>query len=270
MNFLQSLLEKEHHVSPQGKRAGGTQQWSGYIQRDSNYQFPTGSCFYPKNPGSSCFYQKTLWSLAHEPYSCFVIPWQSGAGERWQTGNKAGGRIFLWELHQDQRPFLVWLAGVVSRKGTLCAQEVGQRTPQPPVHPCPAWADRNVHQDSFSPSAVTGRWQAGYRQPGCDFIHCFVSQCQSAVFHIIPGPQLQLGEKSSACSTGWGCCNLLALPVSSLPLLAPEISFPTDAFHAGMWIWFLVFVTILFKPTLPQVWITCCVPKFLCLYLTQL
>lgn len=52
-NFLQSILEKEHQVSPQGKRAGGTQQWSGYIQRDSNYQFPIGSCFYPKNPGST-------------------------------------------------------------------------------------------------------------------------------------------------------------------------------------------------------------------------
>lgn len=60
--------------------------------------------------------------------------------------------------------------------------------------------------------------------PGCDFIHCFVSQCQSAVFHIIPGPQLQLGEESSACSTGWGYYNLLFLLAACLLLPQRSLS----------------------------------------------
>lgn len=96
------------------------------------------------------------------------------------------------------------------------------RGPQSPQCSLPCLGSRNVHQDSFAPSAGTGRWPAGYRQPGCDSIHCFVSQCQSAVFHIIPGPQLQLGEESSARSTGWGHCNLLFL--LAVCLLLPQRS----------------------------------------------
>lgn len=136
--------------------------------------------------------------------------------------------------------FLHGLLGWCPKGLSLCAQEVEQRTPQPPVHPCPAWADRDVHQDSFALSAVTGRLPAGYRQPGCDFIHCCVSQCQSAVFHIIPAPQLQLGEESSACSTGWGYCNLLIL--LAVCLLLPQRSLSPQMLsmlECGFVFWFV-------------------------------
>lgn len=155
---------------------------------------------------------------------------------------------------------------VSQRVVPLCVGS-GAEDPTAPVHPFPARADRNVCQDSFAPSAVTGRWPAGYTPPGCDFIHCFVSQCQSAVFHIIPGPQLQLGEESSACSTGWGYYNLLFLLAACLLLLQRSLSPQMlSMLECG-----LVFCDHSVQTPSPSgLDYLLCVPKFLCWYLTQL
>lgn len=124
-----------------------------------------------------------------------------------------------------------------------------------------------VHQDSFAPSAVTGRWPAGYSQPGCDFIHCFVSQCQPAVFHIIPGPQLQLGEESSACSTGWGYCYLLFL--LAVCLLLPQRSLsPQTLSMLECEFAFCDHSIQTFSPSCLDYLF--CVPELLCQYLPQL
>lgn len=154
-------------------------------------------------------------------------------------------------------------------KGCPFCLRSGAEDPRAPSAPLPCLGSRNGHQDSFAPSAATRRWPAGYRQPGCDFIHCFVSQCQSAVFHIIPGPHLQLGEESSACSTGWGHCNLLFLLVDCSCLLLPQRPFSPQML-------FMLECGFVFcdhpieAPSPSGLDYLLCVPKFLCRYLTRI
>lgn len=265
MNFLRSLLEKGHQVSPQGKRRDQILEALSISQAAPRgtavSTSPQALAFCPKNPGSPS--DSATWTL------CMFC--KTPAEQCWWEvgGNRGWGRIPSWDLHWDWKLFLVWWpGGAVSQMAAPSAWEAGQGTPEPPVHPLAAQAGGVAHPwepDTFTSAALLISVspvlpvlsQGGGQQDtaslvmislallcGLVWVFCFSHHPWStaAVWRGKLSLQHWLGTLRSAVH--------VSRPLS----LVPEIPFPTDAFHARTWICF--FVIIIFKPLLPQVWIT--------------
>lgn len=265
MNFLRSLLEKGHQVSPQGKRRDQIWRHSASVKLHPEGQ----QLALPHRPLLSA--QKTLealQTLPPEPYACFVRPQQSSVGGRW-VGIGVGGESPRGICTGTGSCFLYdGLGGAVSQMAAPSAWEAGQGTPEPPVHPLAAQAGGVAHPwepDTFTSAALLISVspvlpvlsQGGGQQDtaslvmislallcGLVWVFCFSHHPWStaAVWRGKLSLQHWLGTLRSA------------VHVSRLLSLVPEIPFPTDAFHARTWICF--FVIVIFKPLLPQVWIT--------------
>lgn len=236
MNFLRSLLEKGHQVSPQGKRRDQILEALSIGQAEPRGTAVTTSpqalAFCPKNPGSSS--DSATWTL------CMFC--KTPAEQRWweMGGNRGWGRILLWDLHWDWKLFLVWWpGGAVSQMAAPSAWEVGQGTPEPPVHPLTAQAGGVAHSsqpDTFTSAALLISVslvlpvlsQGGGQQDTASLVMISLALLCGLVwvccFSHHPYLQLRYGEESSACSTGRGYCDLLFLLAVRFPLPLRSLS----------------------------------------------
>lgn len=182
MNFLRSLLEKGHQVSPQGKRRDQILEALSISQAAPRgtavSTSPQALAFCPKNPGSPS--DSATWTLCMFCKTPAEQCW-------WEVGrNRGWGRIPSWDLHWDWKLFLVWWpgGGCVPNGCPFCLGGGAGDPWAPSSSPrcpgrrrSPSLRARHVHQRSFAdqcfssaPSSVAGRWPAGYSQPGYDFI----------------------------------------------------------------------------------------------------
>lgn len=129
-NFLQSLLEKEHQVSPQGKRIDQILEALSSGQATSRGTAITTS---PQALASTQKTLKALWSLAHEPYSCFVIPYRAVLVRGGRQGIRLGNLLLGIAPGPKAISCMTCWDGVP--KGHPVCQKVEQRTPHPQCTP---------------------------------------------------------------------------------------------------------------------------------------
>lgn len=127
---------------------------------------------------------------------------------------------------------------MVSQRAALLCPGSGAQDPTAPRAPLPCQGRQKCSPGQLCPQCWH-REVASRIRPAWMWFHSLLCEAVSVCcfsHHPWSTAAVRRGELSLQ---HWLGILQSALPVSSLPPLAPEISFPTDAFHAGMWICFL-------------------------------
>lgn len=246
MNFLRSLLEKGHQVSPQWKRRDQILEALSISQAAPRGTAVTTSpqalAFCPKNPGSSS--DSATWTLCKfcktPAEQCW---WEVGGNRGWE-------RIPSWDLHWDWKLFLVWWPGGGVPNG--CPFCLGSRagdpwapssSPRCPGRRCsPSLTARHVQQRSFADQCFSSApvlSQRGGQQDTASLVMISLALLCGLVwvccFSHHPWSTAAVWRGKLSLQHWLGILRS-AVPVSRPLSLAPEIPFPTDAFHARTWI----------------------------------